>query len=187
MGTQLGFLTLSAILSKVAEKKVEEEAKKSSQVSLRDFVHETFPNLSKYEQCIDVLPIVLAFVTLWIAVQKHPSLNLSEMIQNIAIILFFRTVMTSVTILPSPICTIRKSYAIGGCNDCIFSGHTALTLVFAYYIAKCYPRKTKSLLMYSLLTSLLIIITRSHYTIDVIVAWFVVYAVVVKDKASQNF
>ena len=92
---------------------------------------------------------------------------------------FLRCLTTRATILPSPICTVRSHIlAIGGCNSCIFSGHTAATLLLAHALAAAHPEWTGPLLVYCVLASAAILVTRSHYTVDVLVAWIASYAVV---------
>ena len=70
---------------------------------------------------------------------------------------------------------------MGGCNSCIFSGHTALTLLFAHTLAKAEPRLRPWVLGYCLVASTAIVATRAHYTVDVVVAWIAVAAIVKGD------
>ena len=100
------------------------------------------------------------------------------MCARLAFFLFWRLLLCSVTILPSSICKIKKAEAIGGCHDCIFSGHSSISLLLSYYIFKCFPDDvTKySLLLYNVICGVAIIATRNHYTIDVLVAWLAVFA-----------
>ena len=89
-----------------------------------------------------------------------------------------RCMTISATILPSPICQGSKTaaQAIGGCHSCIFSGHTALTLLLAYFVAMALPHLAPWLVAYCVVASLAIVATRSHYTVDVLVAWIAAYA-----------
>ena len=77
-----------------------------------------------------------------------------------------------------------KPKAVGGCNSCVYSGHAALMLIFLHYICKYYPNWLKLSLIYAILGSLIVIITRSHYTVDVLVSWLAVYSIL---KVQEEF
>jgi hypothetical protein len=47
--------------------------------------------------------------------------------------------------------------------------------LFAWHLQRRFPEYKYPLLGYSVLGSLLIVATRGHYTIDVLVAWMVVH------------
>ena len=148
---------------------------------LKDVLHQLLPNLSCYESAIDLLPpliggVVLALV--WTDNEARPRVPM--LLYALSVTHLIRIVTTRVTILPSPICTasFRKPRAAGGCYDCIFSGHTSTTLLLSYFVYRYVPRWRWPLLAYCLAASLMIVATRSHYTIDVLVAWVVSYAVV---------
>lgn len=147
---------------------------------LRDLLHAHLPNLSRHERLIDLLPLTLGIlVALFALFGKLDHANVCRML---AVALLLRCITMSVTLLPSPICTPGRSCAaIGGCHDCIFSGHTAMTLLLAYALARHFDgdwQVVVPLLAYSLATSALVVMTRAHYTVDVVVAWVAAYAVV---------
>ncbi|WOL14932.1 phosphatidylinositol:ceramide inositolphosphotransferase-like isoform X1 [Canna indica] len=70
--------------------------------------------------------------------------------------------------------------AIYGCGDLIFSSHMIFTLVFVLTYHKYGAKRVIKLLAWSVavVQSLLIIASRKHYTVDVIVAWYTVNLVV---------
>lgn len=147
--------------------------------SLPDVIHTSMPDLSKYEKLIDLFPIVLGCIVIYLSFVLHPKMNVKELLFRITALILLRTITTRVTILPSPICKRNASAnAIGGCHDCIYSLHTALMLLFAYYIQKCLQSLRYPLLLYSLIGSIFIVCTRSHYSIDVLVAWIIVFALI---------
>ena len=145
---------------------------------LIDVVHETFADLSKYERYIDLAPVLLGVIALYFAVRGR--LEHEKILIVLSIVFFARSLTFSCTLLPSPLssCMVKGSQSVGGCHDCIFSGHTAMTLVLAYFLQKAYPSCKCALLSYCVIASLLITMTRAHYTIDVLVAWIVVYAII---------
>ncbi len=181
----LGFLAGSILIAQITEENTDQEGKKSvCQAPLKDILHSSFLNMSEYEKYIDLIPIIPGVIVLWISQYTDHSLDLSQVMRTSALVLLLRALTSRVTILPSPICDKREPRAVGGCNSCIYSGHTALMLIFLHYICKCYPHMLKWLLIYAILGSLLIITTRSHYTIDVLVSWLAVYSIL---KVQEDF
>ena len=171
-------LLFSAIIVYISYRDVERiGAKVGYKQPLYDVIHSLTPNLSRFEAIIDLFPIIIGIYTFYTMLKNKA--NISALIRSIAIIYILRAITTRVTILPSPICEkLKVVSAVGGCYDCIFSGHTALMLIFAYYIYKQNPKHKPYLIAYCILGSVFIIVTRSHYTIDVLVAWIVVYAII---------
>ncbi|CAN1303942.1 Phosphatidylinositol:ceramide inositolphosphotransferase 1, partial [Linum perenne] len=62
-----------------------------------------------------------------------------------------------------------------GCGDLIFSSHMIFTLVFVLSYQKCIKQLAW---LVAIIQSLLIIASRKHYTVDVVVAWYTVNLVV---------
>lgn len=144
---------------------------------LYDVLHNTIPNLKRYEVFVDVVPLLLVVAVLYLYMYDNFDEKLfRDTITNISILMILRALVFSLTIIPSSFCSRGgKSNAIGGCHDCIYSGHTVATLILAYSVYQHNPQYQTALTMYCILGSLLIIGTRSHYTIDVIIAYIVVY------------
>ena len=136
------------------------------------------PDLSQYEHYIDLIPMVLGTFATCLIVSDYSTVEPEKVILAIATVLFLRCITIRVTILPSPNCNNGSTHAIGGCNDCVFSGHTSLMLIAAYVVYRSYPSYKLPIIAYCVAGSLLIVMTRSHYTIDVMVAWIVVYPVI---------
>ncbi|XP_008785467.2 phosphatidylinositol:ceramide inositolphosphotransferase-like isoform X2 [Phoenix dactylifera] len=69
---------------------------------------------------------------------------------------------------------------IYGCGDLIFSSHMIFTLVFVRTYQKYGSKRFVKLLAWllAIIQSLLIIASRKHYTVDVVVAWYTVNLVV---------
>ena len=67
---------------------------------------------------------------------------------------------------------------VGGCNETIFSGHTSfMVLILLYTIPYLHFFGKFIVIMYALFGTILIISLRSHYTIDVLLAWIITYLV----------
>lgn len=168
--------TVAVATTKLAQYNVD-RIRYTREKPLYDILHQVIPNLKRYERLIDLVPVLLGIAVLYLYMYDNLDERLiRDTIMNFSILMIVRAVFFSVTILPSPICTKKnKTLAIGGCHDCIFSGHTILMLLLAYSLYKHNPDYQTALMAYCILGSLLVIGTRSHYTIDVIVAYFAVY------------
>jgi hypothetical protein len=145
---------------------------------LYDFLHRVIPNLKRYELLIDLVPILLGVTVFYLYIYDNLEQKLiRDAIVYYSILMIIRALVYSSTILPSPICSKRqRNSSTGGCHDCIYSGHTVATLILAHSLYHHNPDYLGALMVYCILGSLLIIGTRSHYTVDVIVAYIVVYA-----------
>lgn len=107
----------------------------------------------------------------------------STFIDYIPVIFMIRWITTLVTILPKhKECNDSKfdisSGISGHCYDKVFSGHFAVIvllscIIYSYGIIKNLPL----IIFYNLLVAFLIIATRAHYTIDLIVSVFVVFVI----------
>lgn len=148
--------------------------------ALYDVVHASVPMMFVDDFVIDValtFPVLLAG---W-CIRGHRA-HLCDVAMKLGVLYYLRCVTMAVTVLPSPICTrhVRSMSLTGGCHDCIFSGHASMILVCCHIIARYRPEHTLWLWCYALCSSITIVACRSHYTVDVIVAWIVVYAIFCK-------
>ena len=68
------------------------------------------------------------------------------------------------------------NYIIGHCNDKIFSGHTSVSMILLY-LAYRYNLVNNFILylliFIQILIALMLIITKGHYTIDVLISYFI--------------
>ena len=127
----------------------------------------------------DILAIIMIFMLFYIHKTKY--------IKDIAILYIitgsFRLITKNITILPQA-CKYCKSpekrtmidrCITGGCNDSIFSGHTTLMLFILLYIGKGIKNIYVKfmLLLFAIGYSLLIIMLRNHYSVDIVLAWYV--------------
>lgn len=87
-----------------------------------------------------------------------------------------RLVTIGMTILPRPkgITNDQKNVGFDGYNDYIFSGHSTFCLVTSYFIGAPYWP------ILPLINSIAIIGSRNHYTVDVILSWFLFFALITK-------
>ena len=145
-----------------------------------------FPYIGRVLDAFTIIPILACLSRLRYV--HHPYAVPSKCIVTLAIVYIVRIVAFSVTILPSPNCVAGapRVDAVGGCHDCIFSGHVSTALIVTL--------NTISIggsivwLAHPIVLSILLIATRMHYTIDIIVAWcFSVLAFTFSDKERMFF
>lgn len=142
-----------------------------------DLVHQYTPDLHKYELLINILPILC--IT---AIVLFSSDVLEEFALKLLLIYLIRALTTLTTILPKHEKCEEKEFtwinAInGGCYDKIFSGHSAITFLGSLLL---YRENMVTLPVFAginIVESLLIILTRAHYTIDVLLGILITYLV----------
>jgi len=99
---------------------------------------------------------------------------------DLIILYIIRIIANNLTILPSinPCIWDKNKLSIGGCCDLMFSGHTSVCLIATLYIIYYVNDKyTSLLLIVNLINQFLILSSRSHYTDDIFLAWFVVLTI----------
>jgi hypothetical protein len=142
-----------------------------------DIGHKYLPDLSEnacanaLNDALAAMPLVLAYF--W---------DMPDFYWFWIVIIAVRAITNTLTILPkNKTCDDSeltwKHFAVGHCYDKIFSGHFATTLLFAVMLWK-----TQGVSPWLLGPALaghawLILATRGHYTIDVVVSIFVVLAI----------
>jgi hypothetical protein len=112
------------------------------------------------------------FLLYWIEYQ-----NFKEAILILSISQFTRSILSSVTILP-PLKKYndkKRLYGILGTGrDYIFSGHSAYSALITIYIIKQKLIDTYDILIYNIICNLIIIFTRNHYTVDVLLSIIII-------------
>lgn len=177
------FAIIVMIVYILSQNYIHDDNKMNCKVPLYDIIHSITPDLNQYEYLINVIILILF---IYVVVFERKYFEWYTFIYIFLIIILLRSVISVVTILPSshPSCTNGSngmnflSYFTGGCNDKIFSGHMALLLLLLLLI-KC--QKWKKILI-GVLYGILLIITRSHYTVDIIVSIIVTLFVYVSVK-----
>ena len=159
--------------------------KLKSQKPLYDIIASNTKNYSKYNH---IPNYIIGFISIFILFPLiiEPNLNyFKSLFKYVSVLVFIRSITTFVTILPaqSKKCENKNNlltYLNGHCIDKIYSGHTALSLlvVLLYYKYNTLPITfTNILLILQIITAFFLILTRSHYTIDVILAYIITFGV----------
>jgi hypothetical protein len=144
---------------------------------LYDIIHHHTDNLSEYKHIIDIL----AFIFLLPLMLCDGNCK-SDFIYVSAIVVILRSITILVNDLPKSDNNCYQNmtiynYVFGHCYDKVFSGHVALTLIGLLLIHKYNIFNEYVILLLCVLHlfySFLIILTRGHYTMDVLLSYYIV-------------
>ena len=134
---------------------------------IRDFFHEFFPKLH-----LDYLSDIMILAQIVLAVVIS---DITRVIQAMTIIQVMRVICAVTTVLP-PLKHYKDKYRLGGLNgsgtEYIFSGHASYAaLTFLSLWEAGVP--IQLLVFYNILSQMCIILSRNHYTVDVVLAWII--------------
>jgi hypothetical protein len=137
-----------------------------------DFVHEYLPTVNS-----TYLSDILVFSQVLVATLLTNLEQLNEMLLIMSCVQFFRSICLASTVLP-PLRSYEEKYRMGGLNgsgtEYIFSGHASYSALTAIYLYNSNRVSIPLLTAYNLFSQYLIVATKNHYTIDVILAWIIV-------------
>ena len=90
----------------------------------------------------------------------------------------FRTICISVTILPDITGGGKNTWVNGATNDLMFSGHVLLSTLLERFYVTYFVREEVFWLpsLFNIAIMINTIITRRHYTLDVLMAWYITYS-----------
>lgn len=148
---------------------------------LLDMVHLNFPSLQKYRiipEILHLIPVLYVFFLIFYNMGENSILALNKLLKTHGILLVMRSVFFASTLLPDASQVCSKTLHIGSCFDLIFSGHCMAIYLSTFTINKYFKIPYSHYLALSvnnLVTTLLIILCRNHYTIDVIIAFFMTH------------
>lgn len=148
-----------------------------------DIGHKFLPDLSSYANKIElILGIMLLLPIIFILLNKNKQLS-TEFLSFWLVLLSLRALCVFITILPKNENCNDSYFNItnlinGHCYDKIFSGHTATAFLIVLLLYKYgFVKNIFLITMYLLFTSILLLISRGHYTIDIIMAFIITYSV----------
>ena len=136
-------------------------------------------------------PLILIFLIPYIVNKKLKYLY--NVIKIFSLIFSLRIITSTITEMPSsdPNCDINKKgilkYITGHCFDKIFSGHTSLTLILVLVAFDKNLVNYNQYIIYQILQILygfLLICTKCHYSVDVILSYIIVIPIflLIKNK-----
>lgn len=173
---------LEIFISKGIEKTLSKQNKYYNKLELEDTGFKLLPKIDLKYNYIDDLMICLLVIPLFFY-----NINTSKFLQVIIITRILRLICMQSTILPSPDSKceeyldrkekiIGRYYKIifGRCNETIFSGHVSFMLTCVLFLLPFINSIMKIFLyIYAIITSLVVISLRNHYSIDVVLAWII--------------
>lgn len=148
----------------------------NDEIRIYDLCHTYLPNYEKYEFIGNIYIVILLLFILY-----KPSKTISivfDLISFIIPIYFIRSILTLINVLPkSSECNYNPHLAFinGGCYDKIFSGHSAFVFILTLLLNKYKIINFATLIIFNIINVSIILLTRTHYTIDIIVSFLVSY------------
>ena len=148
---------------------------------LYDAIMSNTPDLSDYENVSNYLFFFIAiFLIIPLYIKPNNKIFIS-LFKYFSVLVLLRSITSYVTILPSQTSKCKNNlgllrYINGHCIDKIFSGHTATSLIIILMYHK-YNIISKNMVYFLLgvqfLLAISLIVTRGHYTIDVVIAYLI--------------
>jgi hypothetical protein len=143
-----------------------------------DILHHITPDLQKYAMYNDTILVITMISFLFV---PNSVSILKEFLGKFILIMFVRALTIMSTILPKQDgCSSELTWMNmfkGQCYDKVFSGHTAFVLLATLIYLRENIISFPAFLGINLANITSIILTRSHYTIDVILAVVITYLV----------
>lgn len=165
-------LAIAAVVSRVITSAIDLD-RSTPDVQLTDVLHKTLPYIPQASHVADVIMAACLLLTPFVTKDSNKYARVY------AIILLVRAILMSVTILPDKCAPHFHRYGrnsvFGGCRDKCFSGHTATALLFALICVS--SGLSRAVFAVPAAVSVLMLVSRSHYTLDIVVAWATVAAV----------
>ena len=145
--------------------------KKENYKKVQDIFHDILPHIEHFEYVSDIITVSVIF---YLALIRFDLLyHLGGLIFTLTLL---RQFIIQMTILPkNTVCDIKNTSMIrGGCYDKIFSGHFGITFLTTLVLLENGLINKFIALLVNLVNGIFILLSRNHYTIDIIVSIFVV-------------
>ena len=135
-----------------------------------DILHENVWHIDKFEYASDIIALILIITLIILDVNMFYNY-----LGFIIVILIIRIFVNILTILPkNNLCVTETGFTLrGGCYDKLFSGHFSSVFIVSLLLYKNNYINIILLVLINLINSLFIILSRNHYTIDIVMAFFV--------------
>jgi hypothetical protein len=146
-----------------------------------DIIHSNTPDYSRYNYSKNWF-LLMFLIPMFINFERVNVAFLKELVIKFCLILMIRSITIMSTILPRQQgCEVKSlglfNYALGGtCYDKMFSGHFAFGLLITLLLFKYDIVASNSIYYFTtanILHFFILAVTRSHYTMDLLVAIFV--------------
>lgn len=131
-------------------------------------------------ELLHALPVLHCALRAAIATPVCQRAVVHSFLVNHGCLLLLRAASFSGTLLPDASQRCENNQYVGGCHDLMFSGHVSLLLTAALHslhFFDCSKWERWVILTCVVVTPILVILVRNHYTVDVIVAVYTTVAV----------
>ena len=144
-----------------------------------DPVHENTPDFFRYGWITNVILVILLFI---LFVGPKESDLITEFFYKFLFILSLRALIGFSTILPKhEECEVQYNLSFflgsGGCYDKLFSGHTAIVTLISLLLMREGFMSNWVFWITNIINMIIIVLTRSHYTADVLLGFVIAYLV----------
>lgn len=145
---------------------------------LFDLFHTILPKINPNSIIYNLIPASILIFTI---LQPNSSEIFKDFFIKFALVMFVRALTIISTILPKDEhCDIKVDFFSlinGGCYDKVFSGHTALVTLLSLELYKYNALTIPAIIAIIAANSLILLLTRSHYTVDIVLAILISYLV----------
>jgi hypothetical protein len=143
-----------------------------------DMIHAITPDLHMHEEYVNIIPFCILFSFFFIPNGVELSKNFASMFFLVCIL---RSLTIMTTILPKhEKCSKRFHWSNifhGQCYDKVFSGHTSFVFLASLVFFEAGLISFPFVISMNFIEAAIILLTRSHYTVDVLLAYMVSYMV----------
>ena len=143
----------------------------NKQLKIYDIGHKYLPRLNnKYTEWYNLVLYVVIITTL--LVYNHLA---TTFFMLLVIVYLFRLITINLTVVPKrDMCKVTTNFQLNGyCYDNIYSGHAAVLCIGTLLLYDQQIISLVPLILNNMINAFFIITTRSHYTIDVVIAFIV--------------
>jgi len=142
-----------------------------------DIVHTICPSFQSRCGLEAYLSDIMIIVQLILTILTIHIEGIYEMLFLMSITQVLRAFCAMSTVLP-PLQQYNDKWRFGGLNgggtEYIFSGHASYSALTSIYLYNNNVVSLFSLALYNIISQGLIVVTRNHYTVDVLLAWIIV-------------
>lgn len=148
---------------------------------LYDIIHNNTNEYSNYSNLVDIATLIFIF-PIFKSLKNDNFEPISYFISIFSILMILRSFALLATDIPScdkncnPHNLTLYNIFFGHCHDKLFSGHNAITIlsiITAYKFKLITIQQLTLLIILQLIYAYSIIITRSHYTVDVLLSYYI--------------
>lgn len=145
-------------------------------VTLPDIFHQLLPN-NRGSMMSDYLAILIGIIYVSLSFLQGNRTDFFDWVKVLAFIYLLKSITMLVTTIPDSqgeYCEYNGFLNLGGCNDLMFSCHTAFIASTLLFLSLLVPQWTYPfLILYMVISGYYIVSARKHYSVDIIIGLYV--------------